>query len=338
MKALAPQAPTLRTVRSSPVCAETPLEHQNGLLTPNHLFYLRNNFPYPTSWPGLRVEGAVGRPSALGPTALSRFSQKRLVVTLECAGNGRSLLEPRVEGEQWGLGAVSTAEWSGTPLGEVLGKAGPSARAVEVACVGADGFARSLPIDAALHPDTLLVTGMNGAPLPLEHGGPLRLLVPGWYGMAAVKWLSRLEVLTEPFTGHFQTERYVIDGVPVREMAVRAVITEPAAGLLLQGRSFQVGGYAWSGLGEVTRVELSDNSGATWMEAEFVEKSPPYAWTRWELEWRPRRSGSHVLLARATDSAGRLQPLQPEWNQLGYGNNVSAPHYVTVVAQNKEVG
>src|SRR5712692_8164965 len=176
------EAGALHVVRSSPVCAETPLERHQGLLTPNHLFYLRNNFPYPESWPGLHVEGAQGPPASFGLADLARFSRRSLVVTLECAGNGRSLLVPPVEGEQWGLGAVSTAEWSGTPLRELLSEVRVPPGAVEVAFLGADGFARSLPIETAMHPDTLLTTGMNGAPLPREHGGPLRLLVPGWYG------------------------------------------------------------------------------------------------------------------------------------------------------------
>lgn len=331
-----PQLASLRLVRSSPVCAETPLERQRGLLTPNHLFYLRNNFPYPTSWPDLRVEGAVDRPAAFGLVDLSRFSAKRLIVTLECAGNGRSLLDPPVAGEQWGLGAVSTAEWSGVPLRELLGETGLSSSALEVAFVGADGYARSLPVETATHPDTLLVTAMNGAPLPLEHGGPLRLLVPGWYGMASVKWLVRLAALTEPFTGHFQLERYVIDGTPVQEMKVRAVITEPAAGTQIDGPSLRVAGYAWTGRGQIVGVEISDDAGASWMEAELVDAAPPYGWTRWERIWRPRRSGPAVLIARATDSTGRVQPQHQRWNRLGYCNNQSASHRLTLV-ENKEV-
>lgn len=326
------QPAALRVLKSSPECAETPLEHLRGLLTPNHLFYLRNNFPYPSSWPGLRVAGAVDRPAALDLMDLSRLSKKTLIVTLECAGNGRAALDPPVDGEQWSLGAVSTAEWEGAQLRDLLTGVGVSSRAVEVAFAGADGFARSLPLETAMHPDTLLVTAMNGAPLPLEHGGPLRLLVPGWYGMAAVKWLTRLEVLTEPFTSHFQVERYVIDDAPVREMGVRAVITNPPAGALVVGGSVRVAGYAWTGRGEVAGVELSDDAGATWMKAELVDAAPPYGWTRWERVWRPRRTGAAALLARATDSSGRVQPQQQRWNQLGYCNNASASHCVTVVS------
>lgn len=320
----------LNVVRSSPVCAETPLERHRGLLTPNHLFYLRNNFPYPQSWPNLGVEGTLSRPASFGLADLARFSRKGLVVTLECAGNGRSMLNPPVAGEQWGLGAVSTAEWSGIPLRDLLATLGVSSNAQEVAFFGADGFARSLPIETAMHPDTLLVTGMNGAPLPVEHGGPLRLLVPGWYGMAAVKWLERIAVLTERFNGHFQVDRYVIDGAPVREMSVRAVVTEPAQGSRVTGSAIRVAGYAWTGRGHIARVEVSDDVSAGWTEAKLVDTAPPYGWSRWEWTWHPRRSGPAVLLVRAVDSTGRIQPLEQQWNGLGYCNNASACHHLTV--------
>jgi DMSO/TMAO reductase YedYZ molybdopterin-dependent catalytic subunit len=316
-----------------PFCAEAPLDRQEGLLTPNDMVFHRNNFPYPNAWPGLRVEGAVERPAVLRLADLSRFSAKRLVATLECAGNGRSLLEPPVPGEQWGLAAVSTADWSGAPLAELLDEAGIASGAGEVAFFATDGFARSLPIETAFDPDTLLVTGMNGVPLPFEHGGPLRLLVPGWYGMAAVKWLARIAVLTEPFGGHFQVERYVIDGAPVREMEVRAVMTQPAEGALVAGPAVRLAGYAWTGRGRIVRVEVSDDAGAAWTDAELVEAAPPYGWTRWEQTWHPRRSGSVTLLVRATDSTGRIQPLEQRWNQLGYCNNQSAPHRLMVTAR-----
>src|SRR5579864_2285071 len=285
------QSAALSILRMSPVCAETPLDRLSGLLTPNDLFYLRNNFPYPTALPGLRVDGGADGPQKFDLKDLSRLSKKRLVVTLECAGNGRSWLDPKVGGEQWDLGAVSTAEWSGTPLRDVLGRTGVAAGAVEVAFIGADGFARSLPIETAVRPDTLLVTAMNGGPLPSEHGGPLRLLVPGWYGMASVKWLTRIEVRTQPFRGHFQTERYVIDGGPVREMEVRAVITKPSEGGEVAGSSVQVAGYAWTGRGRVVSVELSDDAGANWVNAQLVDGAPPYGWSRWQTTWHPHGTG-----------------------------------------------
>jgi DMSO/TMAO reductase YedYZ molybdopterin-dependent catalytic subunit len=317
---------------SSPVCLETPLERQSGLITPVELFFHRNHFfPFPTSWQGLRIEGALSRSLTVDVGELERFPSKTLVATVECAGNGRSLMPSPPEGEEpWGLGAVSTAEWTGVPLADLLAVAPLVGSAVEVGFFGADGYARSLPVEAAMHPDTLLVTAMNGVPLPLEHGGPLRLLVPRWYGMASVKWLVRVAGLTEPYQGHFQVERYVIDGLPVREMRVRAVVTEPPAGSVVARPAIRLAGYAWTGQGQVSRVRVSDDRGEHWLEADLVSAAHPYHWVRWEVDWRPRGSGPLEVLARASDSAGRVQPLEPVSNLLGYCNNACASHSLTV--------
>ena len=297
------------------VNTETDLGSHTGLLTPNERHFRRNNFPYPESWPGLLVEPG----SRLSLSDLKRFETRELVVTLECAGNGRAFLDPPVPGEQWGLGAVSTARWGGAPLVRLL----PDLPdwAVEIGFEGADGFVRSLPIEMARHPDVLLATTMNGEPLPPEHGGPVRLLVPGWYGMASVKWLTAIRALREPFQGHFQVERYVIDDRPVREMQVRAVITQAGPG--------QARGYAWSGQGAVSAVEVSDDGGVTWFPAELKESAPPYGWTRWEAGWKPGGSGATQLLARAHDSAGNRQPLEQVWNTLGYCNNAVRPYAIS---------
>jgi DMSO/TMAO reductase YedYZ molybdopterin-dependent catalytic subunit len=299
-------------------------------LTSTELFYERNNFPYPDCWRGLRVTSAVRPPLELDLVDLSKFPKTSLVATLECAGNGRAFLHPTVAGEQWRLGAVSTARWSGIRLGDLLLRAALPCDAAEVRFDGADGFARSLPLAKALNPDTLLVIEMNGAPLPREHGGPLRLLVPGWYGMASVKWLAQISLLEEPYRGHFQGERYVIDGAPVREMELRAVITQPLPGAEVAGPEVLVSGYAWTGAGQVTRVVLSADAGATWHDAELQPAASAYAWRAWQASWAPRRRGRASLLARAWDSAGRLQPVRQRWNRLGYCNNASVPVGVIV--------
>ena len=290
---------------------ETDLGSQTGLLTPNDRHFRRNNFPMPESWPGLLIEAGP----RLSLSDLERFETRELVVTLECAGNGRGFLNPPVPGEQWGLGAVSTARWGGVRLAQLLPDL--PERAVEIGFEGADGFARSLPLEMAHHPDVLLATTMNGEPLPHEHGGPLRLLVPGWYGMASVKWLTAVRALREPFRGHFQVERYVIEGRPVREMQVRSIITHASAGF--------ASGYAWSGRGAITAVDLSEDGGSTWYPAQLKDAAPPYGWTRWEATWR----GSTELLARATDSEGNRQPLEQVWNQLGYCNNAAVPYRIS---------
>ena len=289
-------------------------------MTPTERFYVRSNFPLPDPAPGLAVEGLVERP--LTAVDLSRFERRSLAATLECAGNGRAFLEPPAPGEQWELGAVSTAEWAGVSLAAVLAEAGVRPQAIEVLFEAADGYARSLPLETARHPDTLLVTEMNGEPLPELHGGPVRVLVPGWYGMAAVKWVTRIAPLAEPFRGHFQVERYVIDGQPVREMAVRAIIVSARPG--------SVRGYAWTGRGTIERVELSADGGRTFTAARLGASAGPRAWTVWEFDWQPEGTGEHHLLARAIDSEGRVQPLEQSWNELGYANNQARPLAVIV--------
>lgn len=318
-------------VREAPLCAEIEISGQTGLITANRDFYHRNNFPYPESWPGLSVEGEVDRPLQLDLAALGNRPQRSLTVTLECAGNGRRFLEPPVPGERWGVGAVGTAEWEGSPLAGVLEEAAIRPGLAEILFEAADGFARSLPLERAMHPDTLLVTRMNGEPLPREHGGPLRLLVPGWYGMAAVKWLARIVALREPFRGHFQVERYVVGERPVREMAVRALIISPADGAAIRaGEPLQVEGLAWSGAGQVSGVEVSADGGQTWQEAALGEGAGEYAWRRWSALLAAPEPGPVALLARARDGAGRRQPLEQNWNQLGYENNAAVP--VSVLA------
>lgn len=322
----------LVVVRSEPLCAESSLELREDGLTPLSAFYVRNNFPIPPTATLLTVGGAVKRPLSLAADDLRRLPRRRLTATLECAGNGRAFMNPSVPGEPWRLGAVSTAAWEGVPLSAVLGQAEVAAEAVEAVFSGADGFVRSLPIDIALGEDVLLVDMMNGEPLTPEHGAPFRLLVAGWYGMAAVKWLTKIEVSRTPFRGHFQVERYVIGDRPVRTMQVRALILDPADGATVPAAPQLVRGVAWTGAGCVTVVELSEDGGTTWRSATLLGTSQPYTWRRWAAAWSPTQPGPATLLARATDSNGAQQPLQPVWNALGYANNASVPQHVHVAA------
>jgi DMSO/TMAO reductase YedYZ molybdopterin-dependent catalytic subunit len=264
------------------------------------------------------------------------------VVTLECAGNGRSGFAPQAEGEPWSYGAVSTAEWTGTPLREALAAAevsfSPSAR--ELVFWGADEgyvdaanatlpYARSLPLEVALHPETLLVYAMNGEPLASAHGFPLRLIVPGWYGMASVKWLTRIEAIAEPFAGFYQVARYVLTHpergdptvVPLRAIGVRALFTSPGAGATLRRGPNLLRGLAWSGAAAIAAVEVSADDGASWQAAELLGAELRYAWRPWELRWEARDTGPATLRCRARDATGALQPDAPDWNRLGYANN-----------------
>jgi DMSO/TMAO reductase YedYZ molybdopterin-dependent catalytic subunit len=329
--------------RADPLNRETSIPSmRGGIITPNARFYVRNHFPIPqldpSSWQ-LKVAGSVERPLALTLQDLHTMRSESLVVTLECAGNGRSMLRPTVAGEQWGLGAVSTAEWTGVPLLEVLERAGIGADAREVLFRGADTgpveghtenahFERSLKLDEIRNSSALLAYGMNGAPLPFQHGYPLRLIVPGWYGVASVKWLTAVEVLDVAFSGHFQSERYVYEWQrngqvvrePVRLQRVRALITEPGRDQHVEPGDVAVRGLAWSGMAPISRVDVSIGGG-TWREAQLLGERSRDRWQKWELIVRLDRPCKTTLRARATDLTGSTQPRQPEWNRLGYGSN-----------------
>jgi DMSO/TMAO reductase YedYZ molybdopterin-dependent catalytic subunit len=329
--------------RAHPLNCETPLsELVGGVVVPTARFYVRNNFPIPSLDAAdfrLRVSGLVDRPLTLGLRELQNMPSQTEVVTLECAGNGRTLFDPPVPGERWQYGAVSTAEWTGVPLVEILDRAGVRSGAAEVRFRGADGgevdrrrgtirFERSLTLDQARESDAILAYAMNGEPLPIQHGYPLRLVVPGWYGVASVKWLSEIELTDQAFDGYYQTERYVYywnrDGREVREpvtlQRVRALITEPAPGQEAAPGELVVRGVAWSGAAPIARVEVSVDGG-DWHEARLVGERKRHSWQWWELIARFERKGDVALRVRATDLAGRTQPERAEWNKLGYGNN-----------------
>jgi DMSO/TMAO reductase YedYZ molybdopterin-dependent catalytic subunit len=325
---------------SEPLVAETPLARQDGPLTPNERFFIRNHFGIPQIDPEawrLALTGTVTRPRTITFADLLRLPARTLDAVVECAGNGRSFFPPPTEGNQFGYGAVSAASWTGVPLREVLGPDPFAPGTCEVLFIGADrgfeanvgaeiAFERSLPVDIALHPDTLLVYAMNGAPLPAVHGAPVRLLVPGWYGVASVKWLVEIRGLTAAFDGYFQKDRYIMptrEGgtEPLRERLVRSLIIHPVDRAVLPGGEIEMRGLAWAGNQAVSVVEVSVDGGKSWQQAELDSAASPYAWRRWRLVWRPSQPGVYVLKSRATDAAGRTQPEVAPWNYLGYANN-----------------
>ena len=329
--------------RAHPLNCETSIPALlGGVVMPNAHFYVRNHFQIPQLDPAafrLTVGGLVERPLSLSLQDLHNMRSQTLFVTLECAGNGRTLFQPPIEGEKWNLGAVSTAEWTGVPLAEVLDRAGVRTSAREVLFRGADGgtlpghsgpvrFERSLPLSHARDVEGLLAYAMNGEPLPIQHGHPLRLVVPDWYAVASVKWLTDIELIDRPFTGLYQTDKYCYewerDGQVVREpvtlQQVRAVITEPAPDQEARCGELAIRGVAWSGAGPIARVEVSVGGG-DWQEARLASERKRHSWQWWELITRVQEPGAVTLRARATDLAGRSQPEQAEWNRLGYGNN-----------------
>jgi DMSO/TMAO reductase YedYZ molybdopterin-dependent catalytic subunit len=343
----------LVVVTADPFNAETQLENQPGVLTPNPAFYVRNHFALPridlAGW-RLTIDGEVASPLALTYDALRTLPSRSLLVTLECAGNGRRALDPPADGEPFGYGVASTAEWTGVPLRMVLEAAGLRPTAREILFVGADSgsnpeaggatmtFERSLPVERALHPDTLLAYAMNGETLPATHGFPLRLVVPGWYGVAAVKWLMRMRVLAAPFAGFFQRERYVMahpergeaTATPLTVIPPRSVLVAPVDGARLLRGEQRLRGLAWSGQAPVERVEVSVDNGRVWRTADWTSEPAHYAWRAWGYGWEATSPGPVTLLSRAVDGAGHTQPATAEWNRLGYANNAIQVVCVTV--------
>jgi DMSO/TMAO reductase YedYZ molybdopterin-dependent catalytic subunit len=331
----------LVVVKHRPFNAEAPIDALQEGRTPARRFYVRSHFDIPEIGPRewrLRIDGAVGHPVDLTYDALLALPAKTITTTMECAGNDRLRFAPLPKGEPWGSGAVSTGVWRGIPLQVVLERAGIQPEAVEILFEGADRgrpgenkpeitFARSLPLPKALDPDTLLAYELNDALLTPEHGGPVRLIVPDWYGVASVKWLSSIRALEKPFDGFFQVERYILDRPgdatkePLSTMRVKALITNPAEGEALPLGRHLVGGMAWSGEGGIVGIEVSTEGEGGWQPARLVGERKPHTWQQWEWEWEATRPGRQVLRVRATDERGNVQPDAAAWNRLGYANN-----------------
>ena len=310
---------------------------------PNPLFFLRSNYPPPTIEPGawrVRIDGRVRRPLNLSLAELQSLPSRTEEVWLECAGNSRRRFDPPGEGNQWDEQAVSDAVFKGASLSTVLDHVGLQDDAVEVVATGGDStaFQRSLPLDVALRPEVLLACEMNGEPIPAPNGGPVRLVVPGWAGVASVKWPVHLEVVKAPFRGYYHNERYIMaDGNghvsgPVREMPVKSVIAWPADGQVVPLGEHTVFGFAWSGLGQIAQVEVSTDGQRSWSAARLVPGEGPLAWRRWQFRWTASAAGPATIAARATDTAGNIQPQTVAWNKFGYLMNAIATRTVTVQA------
>ena len=329
-----------------------PLEALRHPLTPTGLHYLLVHFDIPetdeATW-RLTIGGNVGKPLELTLADLRGRPRTTSPGTLECAGNGRALLEPRAISQPWLVEAIGTAEWTGTPLAGLLEEAGLAADTVELVFTGADrgvqgdveqDYQRSLPVAEALRPEVLLVDEMNGRPLEPQHGFPLRLLVPGWYGMTSVKWLRSIEAVTAPFTGYQMVDSYRMrfseddgPGEPVSRIRVRALMIPPGIPdfltrhRLVDAGTVQLRGRAWCGTSPVVRVEVGVDG--HWRDAELEEPLGAYAWRGWRVRW-DAAPGEHVLSCRATDAAGDIQPTEPPWNLQGMANNVVQQVPVTV--------
>jgi DMSO/TMAO reductase YedYZ molybdopterin-dependent catalytic subunit len=297
----------LTMIHGEPFNAEAPPEALQGDITPTELHYVRSNFPVPVHDGTLEVGGAVEQPRTLTLDDLRAMPAVERVVTLECAGNG--------------------ADHGSYLLHPVL-------RNIDASDLT---FERSLTLAHAADPkaEILIAYEMNGEPLNPDHGAPFRLIVPHWYGVASVKWLKHIDVLTQPFVGEFETGHYMYEWPdrphePVTVMRVRARITDPTPGTTIPAGTYTVRGKAWSGTGPVTEVHVSFTGEGDWHPANVEPPKGPYQWQDWSLEWQATSGGRHTLRARATDAAGNVQPEVSPWNRLGYGNNAIEVRYVDV--------
>ena len=347
--------------QKDPKNLETPFDQLDSFLTPTELFYVRSHFPAPkidlASY-RLRIDGAVRAPFSLGYQELRDMPFETRVAVLECAGNSRVFLVPQVEGVQWEFGAVGNAEWTGVPLAALLERAGLEEDACEIVLEGADrgtpkekpippgmiSYVRSLPRDKAIQHEVLIAYQMNGRDLPLDHGYPVRAVVPGHYGMASVKWLTGIHAVREPFQGYWQTSDYAywdyLDGKPVRralgEMKLKSEIARPTVYETLEPNQVcTVYGATWAGETEVTEIAVSTDGGQTWAEAKFVDPIQRHAWRRWKFEWlTPKTPGQYTLLARAKDAEGHVQPDGHDQNYGSYVINHPLPIQVLVAPRN----
>ena len=331
-------------VRSSmPLDAETPVEAFDRFLTPNEVFFVRSHFGAPAvdlaPW-RFAVDGLVERPVDLGVDDLkARYEQVTLPAVLQCSGNGRAYYRPNIPGVGWDRGAVGNAEWTGVRLADLLAEARIKPDAAHVHLHGADlppnpktpAYFRSIPLARALELGTIVAHTMNGEPLPRLHGGPLRLVVPGWAGNHWIKWLRRVAVSTGEAPGFYQQTGYKIprvpgppgvdpkpaDLVPVTTLNVKSLIARPLAGANLPAGRVEVRGVAWTGAGTVDQVEVSTGPDGPWQPARLDAPATPGTWRTWTLAW-DAPPGRHTLRARATDSTGQVQPDATPWNKSGY--------------------
>ena len=322
-----------------------PLEALRYPVTPVGLHYLLVHYDIPAVDPGdwrLHLGGNVEQALSLSIDDLRARPAVTRPVTIECAGNGRALLEPRPLSQPWLTEAVGTAEWTGVPLAALLEEAGVRDDTVEILFTGLDRgiegeveqlYERSLPTSEAMGEDALLAYAMNGQPLPPQHGFPLRLVIAGWYGMAHVKWLGAITALTEPFEGFQQTVGYRLysapdePGEPVTRMVPRSLMVPPGIPDFFTRRRFvdlgpcRLEGRAWSGWAAVERVEVSVDGGSSWAEAQLGEPAGERAWRGWSYDWDASAPGDYLLCSRASDAAGNSQPVAAAWNLKGYANN-----------------
>lgn len=341
----------MRAVNDRPPCLESPWSAFQTDITPNNEFFVRWHLQsIPTTidtrtW-RLKVGGHVEKPIELSLDDLRRMDTTSVVAVNQCSGNSRSFFEPHVPGGQWFNGAMGNANWAGVRLKDVLDKVGIKAGAVQVTFAGLDrgglptvpDFVKSLPVDEARRPELILAYEMNGKPLPLLNGFPLRLVLPGWYATYWVKALSEITVVTAEFTGFWMKPGYRIpktpngvetpkelakDTIPINRMNLRSFFTTPDAGAhVAGGRAIELDGIAFDGGSGIKQVDVSSDGGKTWLPAKLGENLGPFSFRRWRMSWTPAAAGAYRLLVRATSNRGETQPAVAGWNRSGYMRNV----------------
>lgn len=329
-----------------PLDAETPVQELSSYLTPNARFFVRSHFGPPPpeqlseeNWQ-LHVAGLVDRPLTLMLHDLKQFEAITITAVVQCSGNGRAFYRPKTPGVQWDRGAVGNARWTGVRLRDVLLKAGLQPNGRHVQLQGADRpvaatvplFVRSIPVEKALHPDTILAYEMNGRPLPLLHGAPLRVVTPGWMADSCIKWLTDITVQQDEAQGYYMQTAYryptrpvepgeviaASDLKPVEAMMVKSLIAQPSEGASLRPGPVTVQGVAWTGEGKIMSVEVSLDEGLTWEPTRLIGEDRPYGWRQWQYIWQATGSGLHTILCRATDDCGQTQPKTSPWNPSGF--------------------
>ncbi|HEY5626747.1 MAG TPA: sulfite oxidase [Nitrospira sp.] len=329
-----------------PFDAETPVREFTSLLTPNHRFFVRSHFGPPApeliseaNWK-LRLQGQVERPAEFTLAGLRQMEAVTVTAVVQCSGNGRAFHRPKVPGVQWKRGAVGNAQWTGVRLRDLLMQAGVQGSAKHVQFQGADRpildsvplFVRSIPLDKAIHPDTILAYEMNGRPLPLLHGAPLRVITPGWMADSHIKWLTDITVQAEESKGFYMQTAYRVPEppvepggsvkgrtmLPVEAMVVKSLIAAPEEGERVKVGPVMIQGVAWGGEAKVVKVEVSMDDGTTWEQVRLVGEDHPYGWRLWQHVWKAKTPGIVTLLCRATDARGVAQPATSPWNPSGF--------------------
>ena len=340
----------MRVMTENPLNAETPIKRLRTWITDNEVFFKRNQGMFPESpvdlgaW-SLTLDGFIDRELNLNFDHILAMPKAVVANTLECSGNSRSLLKEKASGNPWTIGGVGNALWGGVWLRDLINQAGLKAEAKHVCFEGFDipkgkaqiKFIRSIPVEKAMD-STLLAYEMNGEPLPLEHGFPLRALALGWTGANCVKWLSKITLIRTPVESFFMDKVYRIfqkgedsaSGQVVTKISIKSIVTQPLRDERLPLGQIPIRGAAYAGEDGIEKVDISIDKGRTWYPATLIGLDVPFAWRHWEYLWQADTAGTFTILSRATSTQGEQQPDTASWNVLGYGNNGVEEHGVTI--------